>query len=65
MTLQEAIEYAINPPQIYGIEVHISISMHDELSRVLVGGADGRTPMFRRDLPLLNWGTGTRWRWGY
>jgi len=61
MTLQEAIDFAsahvdTDP---YGIEVAATISIHDEVGDVLVGGAFGLSSMFRRDLPLLNWGTGT------
>jgi hypothetical protein len=63
MTLQEAIEFAINPPpgyaREYGIQVFVTISVHDDGGKVLVGGANGLSPMFRPDLPLLNWGTGT------
>jgi len=55
-TLQEAIDYAANPPVFlqYGIEVYITISMHDEAGQVLVGGAYGLDPMFRPDLPLMH-----------
>ncbi len=61
MTLQEAIDFAIAPPtpNLYGIEVAVTISMHDDEGSVLVGGASGLTSMFRPDVPLLNWGTGT------
>ncbi len=56
MTLQEAIDYAIAPPvtAVYGIQVVITISMHDDAHAVLVGSADGLSSMFRPDLPLLN-----------
>jgi len=56
-TLQEAIDYAANPPPpppLYGIEVFITISMHDEAGMVLVGAAYGLDPMFRPDLPLMH-----------
>jgi hypothetical protein len=56
-TLQEAIDYAANPPPpppLYGIEVYITISMHDEAGMVLVGAAYGLDPMFRPDLPLMH-----------
>jgi len=58
MTLEEAIDLAIAPPYgaIYGIEVDITISMHDDGGNVLVGGAFGLSSMFRPDLPLLNLG---------
>jgi hypothetical protein len=61
MTLQEAIDFATAPPipTPYGIEVDVTISMHDDAGSVLVGHAHGLTLMFRPDLPLLNWGTGT------
>src|SRR5262245_23795353 len=61
MTLQEAIDFAsvhVNTDE-FGIEVVATISMHDEVGDVLVGAANGLSSMFRRDLPLLNWGTGT------
>jgi hypothetical protein len=60
MTLQEAIDLAINPKAewTYGIEVWITISMHDDFFTVLVGNADGLDKLFRPDLPLLNFGTG-------
>jgi hypothetical protein len=64
MTLQEAIDFAsvhadTDP---YGIECYATISMHDDAdlsATVLFGGAMFPTFTFRRDLPLLNWGTGT------
>jgi hypothetical protein len=61
MTLQEAIDYAINPPppNLYGIEVYVTISMHEDEGNVLVGSAYGLSAMFRPDLPLLNWGIAT------
>ena len=61
MTLQQAIDFAsahVDTDE-YGIEVAATITMHDEVGDVLVGGAFGLSSMFRRDLPLLNWGTGT------
>jgi hypothetical protein len=58
MTLQEAIDLAINPPAGGGIGVSIAISMHDDFDTVLVGFADGVENMFRPNLPLLNFGTG-------
>jgi len=56
MTLQESIDYAANqpPPDLYGIEVYIAISMHDEAGIVLMGGAYGFDAMFRHDLPLMH-----------
>jgi hypothetical protein len=67
MTLEEAIDFAMNPPpgfaQTEGIDVWVQISMHNDAGGVLAGEARstrGVTPkMFRPDLPLLNWGTGT------
>jgi hypothetical protein len=61
MTLQEAIDLAINPKAewTYGITVSITISMHDDFFTVLVGYADGQENMFRPNLPLLNFGRGT------
>jgi hypothetical protein len=64
MTLQEAIDFAsvhadTDP---YGIECYATISMHDDAdlsATVLFGGVMFPTFTFRRDLPLLNWGTGT------
>jgi hypothetical protein len=60
MTLQEAIDFAsvhANTDE-FGIDVAVTISMHDDAGDVLVGGAFGLSPMFRQDLPLLNWGMG-------
>jgi hypothetical protein len=56
MTLQEAIDFARNPGfgTGFGIDVDITISMHDETGNVLVGHAYGRDAMFRPDVPLLN-----------
>lgn len=61
MTLQEAIDLAINPKAewTYGIEVWITISMHDDFFNVWVGIADGLDNLFRLNLPLLNFGRGT------
>jgi hypothetical protein len=61
MTLQEAIDFASVHADTdeFGIDVAATISMHDEAGDVLVGGAFGLSEMFRRDLPLLNWGTAT------
>src|SRR4029450_3756550 len=61
MTLQEAIDFASAHADTdeFGIEVPATIPMHDEAGDVLVGGASGLSSMFRRDLPLLNWGTVT------
>lgn len=61
MTLQEAIDVAINAPHTFsfGIDVLIIISMHDEAGTVLAGSAGGRDAMFRPDLPLLNLGMPT------
>jgi hypothetical protein len=61
MTLQEAIDFSINPPppNLFGIEVFIKISMHDDEGNVLVGAANGLSDMFRPDLPLLNLGIAT------
>jgi hypothetical protein len=61
MTLQEAIDFAANPPLLaqFGIEVIITISMHDEAHNVLVGAAFGDSTMFRPDLPLLHPGVAT------
>jgi hypothetical protein len=61
MRLQEAIDFAsvhadTDP---YGIECYATISMHDDSDTVLFGGAMFPTFTFRRDLPLLNWGTAT------
>lgn len=58
MTLQEAIDLAINPPAgwQFGIGVSITISMHDDFDTVLVGSADGQEQLFRPNLPLLNFG---------
>jgi hypothetical protein len=58
MTLQQAIDFAIAPPVPvpFGVEVAITISMHDDEGTVLVGGAGGLKSMFRPDLPLLNLG---------
>jgi hypothetical protein len=61
MTLQEAIDFAANPPppNLFGIQVDIRISMHDDDGNVLVGSAFGLSDMFRPDLPLLNLGIAT------
>lgn len=61
MTLQEAIDFASVHADTdeFGIEVAATISMHDEAFDVLVGSAFGLSSMFRRDLPLLNFGTAT------
>ena len=62
MTLQQAIDYVTNPPvpTPNGIEVDITISMHDDSGTVLVGDTpNGRENMFRPDLPLLNYGSTT------
>jgi hypothetical protein len=61
MTLQQAIDYAVAPPEPtpFGIQVYIAVTIHDDEGGVLVGSADGLDAMFRSDLPLLNWGTGT------
>jgi hypothetical protein len=61
MTLQEAIDLAINPKAewTYGILVLITISMHDDFFTVLVGNADGQDKLFRPNLPLLKFGRGT------
>jgi hypothetical protein len=61
MTLQEAIDFASVHADTdeFGINVAATISMHDEANDVFVGSAFGLSDMFRRDLPLLNWGTGT------
>jgi hypothetical protein len=60
MTLQEAIDLAINPKAEWpGILVVITISMHDDGSTVLVGNAVGQDELFRSDLPLLNFGRPT------
>jgi hypothetical protein len=61
MTLQEAIDFATSPPVTaqFGIDAHITISIHDDEGHVLVGEAIGLDSMFRPDLSLLNWGTGT------
>ena len=58
MTLQEAIDFASDPPATaqFGIEVGITISMHEDEGTVLVGDAFGLSSMFRPDLPLLNLG---------
>jgi hypothetical protein len=61
MTLQEAIDFAsvhadTDP---FGIECYATISMHDDSDAVLFGGAAFPNFTFRRDLALLNWGTGT------
>jgi hypothetical protein len=64
MTLQEAIDFAINPPPGYaqteGIDVYVTISMHNDAGGVLVGDARGARytspKMFRPDLALLNLG---------
>ena len=58
MTLQQAIDFAVNPPPL-GIEVLIKISMHPDEGNVLVGAATGLSDMFRPDLPLLNLGIAT------
>ncbi len=61
MTLQEAIDFASVHADIdeFGIDVAATISMHDDDGDVLVGSAFGLSSMFRRDLPLLNWGMAT------
>lgn len=61
MTLQEALDFASVHADTdeFGIEVAATISMHDDAGDVLVGGAFGLSSMFRRDLPLLNWGMAT------
>jgi hypothetical protein len=58
MTLQQAIDFATNPPVTaqFGIEVAITVTMHDDAGDVLVGDAFGLSSMFRPDLPLLNLG---------
>jgi hypothetical protein len=59
MTLQQAIDFAANPPPTPNT-VHIMISMHDEDLNVLVGVAGGdAAALFRPDLSLLNLGTHT------
>jgi hypothetical protein len=63
MTLQQAIDFAVAPsvPAPYGIEVEITVSMHDDdgFGTVLVGHAHGLSDMFRPDLALLNYGMAT------
>jgi hypothetical protein len=61
MTLQEAIDFASVHADTdeFGIDVAATISMHDDVGDVLVGSAFGLSSMFRRDLPLLNFGTAT------
>jgi hypothetical protein len=58
MTLQQAIDTAVariaGAP--YGIEVLVTISMHDDEHAVLVGDAYGLSDMYRPDLALLNLG---------
>lgn len=53
MTLQEAIDFMtdgrVHP---FGIDVLITISMHDENHHVLSGAAFGDSSMFHPDLPL-------------
>jgi len=60
MTLQEALDFASTHVDVDpGIEVVVLISMHDEAAVLSVGEAHGYSSMFRRDLPLLNWGMGS------
>ena len=60
MTLEEAINYAANPPpgyaQTLGIDVSVRISMHNDNGGVLAGEARMRGFVFRPDLQPLNWG---------
>ena len=65
MTLQEAIDFASDPPATaqFGIEVGITISMHEDEGTVLVGDAFGLSSMFRPDSPLLNLGDGDYRHW--
>ena len=58
MTLQQAIDTAVAriAAAPFGIEVLITVSMHDDEHAVLVGDAFGLSDMFRPDLPLLNLG---------
>ena len=67
MTLQEAIDFMsdgrVHP---FGIDVLITISMHDENHHVLSGAAFGDSSMFHPDLPLQHPDASDHcWRWAH
>jgi len=62
MTLQQAIDYAANPPSEaleFGIEVLATISMHDDDGTVMVGSPEYPAFTYLQNVPLLNWGPAT------